>query len=258
MNKKFFNKKKNKFYDINLYTFFILIFILFILISFFYNRYYILDKSIILIQNYSDKFDYNLLYIEVNKLDHIDDKNIFKYFEEYKNISIFLLPIQKITNQLNNINWISKVNINSNYKNLVSIVIEEEIPLGIYYNGNKKTLFSKNLKTLEILTDNSNFQKLIKFYGEDSIGQSLKLIQNLDINILNLIESAIYIEKRRWNLQLKNDILLKLSENNINNSLKNFMKINDKLSEGDLKNIEIIDLRIMNKAIIRYKNLLND
>ena len=130
--------------------------------------------------------------------------------------------------------------------------------MGIYYNGNKKTLFSKNLKTLEILTDDSNFQKLIKFYGEDSIGQSLKLIQNLDINILNLIESAIYIEKRRWNLQLKNDILLKLSESNINNSLKNFMKINDKLSEDDLKNIEIIDLRIMNKAIIRYKNLLND
>ena len=258
MNKKFFNKKKNKFYNINLYKFFILIFILFILINFFYNRYYILDKSISLIQNYSDKFEYNLLYIEVNELDHINDKNIFKYFEEYKNISIFLLPIQKITNQLNNINWISKVNINSNYKNLVSIVIEEEIPLGIYYNGNKKTLFSKNLKTLEILTDDSNFQKLIKFYGEDSIGQSLKLIQNLDINILNLIESAIYIEKRRWNLQLKNDILLKLSESNINNSLKNFMKINDKLSEDDLKNIEIIDLRIMNKAIIRYKNLFND
>ena len=57
----------------------------------------------------------------------------------------------------------------------------------------------------------------------------------------------------RLSNQLDNSILLKLPENNIKDAINNYLKIYENLSNKELKEIESIDLRIKNKAIIKYK-----
>ena len=57
---------------------------------------------------------------------------------------------------------------------------------------------------------------------------------------------------------MKNGLNLKLAENNISESIKNYIKIYKKISNDELQNIESIDLRITNKAIIKFIEKKND
>ena len=111
---------------------------------------------------------------------------------------------------------------------------------------------------LEILEKNHDYKNLINFYGESSIINSKNLIFKLDQNIKQMIKSAIFIKNRRWNIILENKIILKLPEQNLEEAIENYKKIYSNLSNKDLKDIENIDLRIPNQAIIKYRNTVND
>ena len=130
--------------------------------------------------------------------------------------------------------------------------------MGIFVKNDQKILFSDNLVILEILDNNHDFKNLIIFYGENSIKNSKNLILKIDQDIKKMIKTATFIENRRWNIKLKNMIVLKLPEINIEKAIENYKKIYSNLSNKDLKDIEIIDLRIPNQAIIKYRNTLND
>ena len=94
MKNKFLNKRKIKFLNFNI----IFIFLLFIIIFF----YYILNHEKVKInyykvtQHYSTKYNFNITSFKVSNLDYIDKKIILKYFEKYRNTSIFLIPIKSI------------------------------------------------------------------------------------------------------------------------------------------------------------------
>ena len=256
MKKKFINRRKKKF--INLNKFFLIFIVFIILFYFLLNFSNISSVSYKLIQKYSNKYNYNILDIEVLNLYYLDQKEILKYFNQYKNKSIFLIPLNKILKKIQMNKWVKNVEIKSDYKNKIKIFIEEEIPLGIFINNNQKILFSKNLTILEILDKNNGYEELINFYGENAIINSKELISSVGKEFTYLIDSAIFIEKRRWNIKLKNSILIKLPEKNIEKAVKNYKKIYTNFSNEELNDIESIDLRIINQAIVKYKNLNND
>ena len=84
------------------------------------------------------------------------------------------------------------------------------------------------------------------------------LIDELPSSIIKEIEEAIYISERRWNIKMKNGLNLKLAENKISESINNYIKIYRKITNDELQNIESIDLRIKNKAIIKFIERDND
>ena len=67
------------------------------------------------------------------------------------------------------------------------------------------------------------------------------------------IERANYINDRRWNLKFSNQLLVLLSEKNIESSLNSYIKLLDQLDESEILLIKSIDLRNENKAIINFK-----
>ena len=168
------------------------------------------------------------------------------------------MPVLEISNEIKKNKWIKEVNIINDYKNTLKVNIKEETPIGIYENNNQKILFSKNLVILEILGKNHDYKNLISFYGENSIINSKNLISKIDQDLKQMIQSLIFVENRRWNIRLKNKITLKLPEKNLEEAIENYKKIYSNLSNKDLKDIEIIDLRIPNQAIIKYRNTEND
>ena len=247
------NKRKKNFMNINKFIIFLFFILIIVIIYSFINIHKIVNFSKIYIENYSFKYGFTLETIEVSNLKYLDKNEILYFFKLYKDKSIFLLPIKNISQDIKKNKWIKDIHINSNYKNTLLINIEEEIPLGIYDNDNQKLLFSSNLVVLEIIKNEKKYLELITFYGENSINNSKKLILNFDDEFYNMINSVIYIEKRRWNILLKNEILLKLPEKKIQEALKNYKKIYANFSNKDLKEIKSIDLRISNQAIIEYK-----
>jgi cell division septal protein FtsQ len=68
-----------------------------------------------------------------------------------------------------------------------------------------------------------------------------------------MIKEAYYINERRWDIKLHNNILLNLSEINIDESLKNYIKLIKKFNNYDIITIKNIDLRDSEKAIIGFK-----
>ena len=252
---RFINKRKKSFFKI--YIFFLLLFIFFF-VYLYINFYKFTNVTTDLIQKYSNKYNYNLQKIEIVGLTNLNKNEILLFFNKFKNNSIFLVPVKEISNEIKKNKWVEAVNIRNDYKTTLKVNIKEEIPIGIYENNNQKILFSKNLVILEILEKNHDYKNLINFYGESSIINSKNLISNIDHDIKQMIQSAIFIENRRWNIRLKNKITLKLPEKNLEEAIKNYKKIYSNLSNKDLKDIEIIDLRIPNQAIIKYRNTDND
>ena len=252
---RFINKRKKSFFKVYIFCFLIFI-IFFVYLYLNINKFANLTSDFI--QEYSNKYNYNLKKIEVIGLTNLNKDEILIFFNKFKNNSIFLVPVKEISNEIKKNKWIKEVNIRNDYKNTLKIDIKEETPIGIYENNNQKILFSKNLVILEILGKNHDYKNLISFYGENSIINSKYLISKIDQDLKQMIQSLIFVENRRWNIILKNKITLKLPEKNLEEAIKNYKKIYSNLSNKDLKDIEIIDLRIPNQAIIKYRNTEND
>ena len=258
MKKIFINKRKKNILNIYIYVTLTFIIIILLFVYIFFNYKKIISTSVNFVEEYSKNYQYILSEINISNLNFLIEKEILNYFNPYIGKSIFLIPLKKIANEIHEIKWVKKINIKSNYKNTLVVIIDEEVPLGIYDNNNQRILFSKDLVVLDIIQNNSKYNNLITFYGSNSLHNSKKLFLNFENNFEQVVESATYIGNRRWNLKLKNQIILKLPEKNINLAIINYKNIYSNFSDTDLKDIESIDLRINNKAIIKYKDKTND
>ena len=252
MKKSILNRRRKKIYfPTILILLFFLITVIYIL--FFYDQKIIKQFNSI-IENYSDKYQYSLSVVNINGLNNINEDEILNLIKPYKGSSIFLIPIKKIANKISQNNWVKSINIQSNYKDTIEINIDESKPIGIYTTGIQNILFSDDLKILENIANNEKrFSALIKFEGKNSIHESIKLNDSFPDDFIQYVDKAFLINQRRWDLELKNNILLKLPENYIKEALENYKKIYINFSNEELIEIESIDLRMKKKIILKYK-----
>lgn len=252
MKKNILNRRRKKIY---FPTILILLFFLIIVIYIFlFYDQKIFKQFNSIIENYSDKYQYSLLVVNINGLNNINEDEILNLIKPYKDSSIFLIPIKKIAKKISQNNWVKSINIQSNYKDTIEINIDESKPIGIYTTGIQNILFSDDLKILENIANNEKrFSALIKFEGKNSIHESIKLIDSFPDDFIQYVDKAFLINQRRWDLELKNSILLKLPENNIKEALENYKKIYINFSNEELIEIESIDLRMKKSIILKYK-----
>ena len=252
MKKNILNRRRKKIYfPTILILLFFLITVIYIL--FFYDQK-IFKQFNSIIENYSDKYQYSLSVVNINGLNNINEDEILNLIKPYKDSSIFLIPIKKIAKKISQNNWVKSINIQSNYKDTIEINIDESKPIGIYTTGIQNILFSDDLKILENIANNEKrFSALIKFEGKNSLHESIKLIDSFPDDFIQYVDKAFLINQRRWDLELKNSILLKLPENNIKEALENYKKIYINFSNEELIEIESIDLRMKKNIILKYK-----
>ena len=252
MKKNILNRRRKKIY---FPTILILLFFLIIVIYIFlFYDQKIFKQFNSIIENYSNKYQYSLSVVNINGLNNINEDEILNLIKPYKGSSIFLIPIKKIAKKISQNNWVKSINIQSNYKDTIEINIDESKPIGIYTTGIQNILFSDDLKILENIANNEKrFSALIKFEGKNSLHESIKLIDSFPDDFIQYVDKAFLINQRRWDLELKNSILLKLPENNIKEALENYKKIYINFSNEELIEIESIDLRMKKKIILKYK-----
>ena len=255
MKKNILNRRRKKIYfPTILILLFFLIIVIYILL--FYDQK-IFKQFNSIIENYSDKYQYSLSEVNINGLNNINEDEILNLIKPYKDSSIFLIPIKKIAKKISQNNWVKSINIQSNYKDTIEINIDESKPIGIYTTGIQNILFSDDLKILENIANNEKrFSALIKFEGKNSMHESIKLIDSFPDDFIQYVDKAFLINQRRWDLELKNSILLKLPENNIKEALENYKKIYINFSNEELIEIESIDLRMKQKIILKYKEII--
>ena len=235
------------------YFFMLLFFIIFAVLLYF-NKNNLIKTSKNIIQSFSENFQYQFTKFDISGLEKIELKFVEKKLQNYIGSSIFLLPLDQINDSIKENNWIKEIYLKTNYKDTLFIRIEEYKPIGIYFFNEKYFVFDENGKIIDQIY-NTDFihQSLLIFKGNSSnlkANQLINILKNNDFEKKYQIKNLEFINKRRWDINLYNNVNLMLSEEDPNKSIQNFIIIQNKLSETDINNIQIYDLRNLKKTIL--------
>ena len=253
MSKITINRRKIKVNLILKSFFFVLLFLLILIIFFFLFNNYKYSFLSNYIESFSKKYDYLLTEIEINGLNNVSEIEIKNHFKNYYNKSIFLNPIKKISQSIEKNKWIESIIIKNDFNNKISINIEEFKPLAIYFNYKSYFLINKYGDVIDF-ADNKEMQKYVIFEGQGVINQVPDLIAALPVDLKPYIIKAQYINNRRWDIITKENLRIKLPEIEYKKAISIFNDIYNDLYTSDITDIEYIDLRISQKAIIKFYN----
>ena len=195
---------------------------------------------------FNEKKFYLIKNIIVSGLSENDNNEILSDFNKFKLKNIFLINGDEILKIIDSNSLIENYQIYKNYPSLIKIKLEQTNFLAqLNYNGNQ-FLVGSNGK----LTKNNSSRKNLPFiFGKPDIQEFLEFKKNIDDSKFSYdqIKNIYFYPSKRWDLELKDNKILKLPKNDIKISLdRAFEFINDK----NLTNNKLIDLRVKNQIIL--------
>ena len=211
---------------------------------------------------------YFLLFISLCTVSNIELNK--KNFLKIKKINIFginNIEVSNIKNEINNLNINNIISLNkneiSNVINSYSIVenykifkkypstlnieiIKTNFLAKINYDGKTYIVGSNG----RLINEKFNNDHLPYIFGNPETKEFLKLKKKIDLSKIsyNQIKNFYFYPSKRWDLELKDGIRIKLSNLNIVKSLNQSFEF---LNLKNLRDIKIIDLRVKNQIILK-------
>ena len=197
--------------------------------------------------------------ININNLKFLGVKDISVTGLENKDNSIISKKIKNL--KLENIYLINKEDLNTLIEsdNLVEkYFIFKKYPSSLIVNIDKTSFLariSKNGKIYDLgsngkLIENRHSNNQLPFvFGNPEIIEFFNIKKIIDESQISFeeIESLYFYLSKRWDLELRNNIIIKLPNDNIKESLK---LASEFLYNNEFKDIKIIDARIKNQIIL--------
>ena len=196
-----------------------------------------LKKSFFLIDN-----------IKINGLNEKLTLDINSKLEKYLRSNLLLLNKEFIQNDMNEFPFIEDYTIFKKYPSQIILNIKETELIAKTFDNNKIEYIGSNGK---IIGENyyENKKKLPNVFGNFKTSELLRVFLLLENNnfMLSEITDLYYFNSGRWDVKFKNNLLIKLPINKLDNSINIAKKFIEK--EKITGNI-IIDLRVANQVII--------
>ena len=192
-----------------------------------------------------DKFNIKTIIIENNFL--ISEIELKKLLSPVYNKSLFNLKNSEIKNMLIQESFIESFNIKKKYPNTLKIKIYEKKPIAILLKNQNKFLLSEKIDLIEY-REIAKFQNLPYVFGNEK--QFKIFYQNLEkINFpFDIVKKFIFYDFNRWDIETRDNKIIKLPKVNYIKSLKNFLNlINDK----NFIKYKMFDYRISNQLILK-------
>ena len=191
------------------------------------------------------------------KFKEIDNINIVG-LNDYENIillqkikdlnlgNIFLINKKKIINLINQNTLVEKYNISKKYPSSIDVNIQKTKFLARINNNGKVFLVGSNGKLSK--NDFSN-SELPFIFGKPDINEFLNFKKIIDQSKFpyNEIINLYFFPSKRWDLELRNNRIIKLSQNFTKESLELVLEF---LHDNDFKDNKIVDARIKNQIIL--------
>ena len=149
--------------------------------------------------------------------------------------------------------WVKRASIKKVLPSTLKINVTENDPYAIYFQEGKSFLIDLDGSIITEINLKNYEDDLLFVRGENSPELLEQLIRDISIafpNLTQTLEEVEFIEKRRWNLKLNNKLLVKLPDENIQQSLKNLKQLFEE-QEIMESNIIEIDLRIQGRAALK-------
>ena len=191
--------------------------------------------------------------IEIQGINYSDPAEINETILEYNKKTLIHFPIAEYKSKIEKLDWIKRVSIKRKFPDTIYVSIIENLPYAIFIDGINKYLIDDDGEKISFKPDNSKYSELLKVTGSDGNLNFSDLIREININypkILDMVIEVEFVEKRRWNLILKQNIKIKLPEKD---SFIQLVKLKQLQQDQKLFNSNIIeiDLREIGRATIK-------
>ncbi len=184
--------------------------------------------------------------IEVYGLGEAENKLLLNKVKNLNLNNIFLINKKKISNLINSNSLIETYQIFKKYPSAIKIIIKKTIFLARINYNNKIFIIGSNGKLIpnDLIAD-----KLPFIFGKPEIQEFLKFKTIIDQSNFpyEQIESLYFFPSKRWDIKLKNNVLLKLSNNSTKASLDYAYSF---LKDYKVGKFTTIDIRITNQIIL--------
>ena len=181
--------------------------------------------------------------VNVTGLGDYNNAILLKEIKKLNLNNIFLINRKKIIQQISSNSLVEKYEIFKRYPFSLDVNIEKTKFLARINDNGKIFLVGSNGK----LSENIFFNNQLPFiFGKLNINEFLNFKKIIDQSkfAYSEIKNLYFFPSKRWDLELDNDIIIKLPKNNVQDSLQ--------LASEFLQNkdIKIIDIRIKNQIIL--------
>ena len=184
--------------------------------------------------------------IEVSGLGEIENKLIIDQIKNLNLSNIFFINKAEINNLISSNPLIEKYQIFKSYPSAIKIMIKKTKFIAKINYNNETFIIGSNGK---LIPNNFRSTDLPYIFGKPEIHEFLIFKQIIDQSKFSFdeIESLYFFPSKRWDIKLKNNILLKLSNNLTAASLDNAYKF---LNDKNIGKFTTIDIRIDNQIIL--------
>ena len=184
--------------------------------------------------------------INVDGLEETENSILLQKIHNLNLDNIFFVNREDIQNQLDSNSLVEKYNIFKIYPDSLDIKIEKTKFLARTNNNGKIYFVGSNGK----LSKNNLSNIILPFiFGKPKIKEFLHFKKIIDESKFsyNEIKNFYFFSSKRWDLELKNNIIIKLSSNYPKDSLQLAFEF---LHNSDLTDIKVIDARVKNQIIL--------
>ena len=188
----------------------------------------------------------NVKNINVTGLENEDNLIISKKIKNLKLDNIYLINKKDINTLIESNNLVEKYFIFKKYPSSLNINIDKTSFLARISKNGKIYDLGSNGKLIENKYSNN---QLPFVFGNPEIIEFFNIKKIIDESQIPFeeIESLYFFLSKRWDLELRNNIIIKLPNDNIKESLK---LASEFLYNNEFKDIKIIDARIKNQIIL--------
>ena len=191
------------------------------------------------------KFNLKTIIIENNLL--LKDEDIKKLLIPFYNKNLILLDNDEFKKALMQNSFIESFNIKKKYPSTLKVKIFEKKPIAVLFNKKTKFYLSEKIDLIEF-KNLQNYQTLPYVLGnKDDFKIFYSNLKRINFP-LDIIKKYTLFETNRWDLETKNNQVIKLPSKNYTKSLKNFLNLKNK---NDFEKYELFDYRINNQLILK-------
>ena len=184
--------------------------------------------------------------IEVSGLGEIENKLITDQIKNLNLSNIFFINKAEINNLINSNPLIEKYEIFKSYPSAIKIKIKKTNFIARINHNKEIFVIGSNGK---LIPNNFQASDLPYIFGKPKIQEFLKFKQIVDQSKFSFdeIDSLYFFPSKRWDIKLKNNILLKLPNNSTMTSLDYAYEF---LENNNIGKFNTIDIRIDSQIIL--------
>ncbi len=188
----------------------------------------------------------NISNIKVLGLGDSNNNDLLKKINDLKLGSIFLIKKNEINNIINSNSLVEKYEVFKIYPSSLYINIQKTKSLARINRNGVNYIIGSNGK---LLSNEFYKEKLPFIFGNPNIREFIRFKKIIDISKIEFkeIKNLYHFPTGRWDLELYNNVIIKLPENDIENILKLVFEF---LNNKDFIDIKTIDARVKNQIIL--------